>query len=480
MTLEENCAEYVGELLEGIDNGDFNDVEKIPDKYRYIYLEALFRIADKIDGGEELYKQIFSLACKASENRIRRKRERGEKIIVTFLAISSAEWAVDGLYNMLAKNPLFDVSVTNCPLVDRDEKESIREYEKNKAFFNEKGFKTLNIYDEKRGHICSWEEMGQNPDIVIHLSYWWESLPESYRIRNYKFDVMNMYIPYCFAVSNSMDESFIYNVTYNKEILNMVYRNYVNTKIDYNNFVKYQLIGGINTKYSGYCKMDFFNEKYDYTEEKIKEIWKIPSGKKSAEIKKVIIAPHHSFLGYAGILSSTFTQNFNFWLYLAEKYKESISFIFKPHPNLRHRAVEALLFTNYEEYDEYIEKWNALPNAKISENSYLEIFDTSDAMIMDSLSFMAEYLYTGKKLLFLRRKEQRFSELGKKCLSAFDEACGSDYMAIEEFIVSNILEDKDLKKSKRSEVYEECLDYYTANGVTATKYIYDDICSIVG
>ena len=43
--------------------------------------------------------------------------------------------------------------------------------------------------------------------------------------------------------------------------------------------------------------------------------------------------------------------------------------------------------------------WNALPNAKVvEEESYLDIFATSDGMIMDSASFIGEYLYVNKPL----------------------------------------------------------------------------------
>ena len=142
---------------------------------------------------------------------------------------------------------------------------------------------------------------------------------------------------------------------------------------------------------SGYIKMDQLYRMKEWNEEEIREIWKIPAGKKADEMKRVIIAPHHSFMGYGGIKYSTFARNAWFLLYLAQKYQDKVSFIFKPHPNLRLRAVEAGVFENYEEYDRYVEEWNALPNAKVvQETDYLDIFATSDGMIMDSAIKEAE------------------------------------------------------------------------------------------
>ena len=55
-----------------------------------------------------------------------------------------------------------------------------------------------------------------------------------------------------------------------------------------------------------------------------------------------------------------------FWIYLAKKYENQISFIFKPHPNLRTRAIEAEVFRDAGDYERYIDLWEKLPNARVS------------------------------------------------------------------------------------------------------------------
>ena len=47
---------------------------------------------------------------------------------------------------------------------------------------------------------------------------------------------------------------------------------------------------------------------------------------------------------------------------------------------------------------------------------YRAYFASSDAMILDSVSFMAEYLYVHKPALFLTREGERFNEFGETSL----------------------------------------------------------------
>ncbi|MDE7253397.1 MAG: CDP-glycerol glycerophosphotransferase family protein [Acetatifactor sp.] len=479
MNLQEKNAQLLEELIEGVDRGDFQYDDKIPVKYTYEHLTALFCYANQLDGGKELYQQLYTYARQAGILAVKEKFSRGETVKITFLAISAAEWPADELYRILEQDNRFDVSVTNVPLTDRNIDDRTMTYEQNKRFFEGRGYRILDTYSVSEDKVYTWEELGEIPDIVVHLTYWQESLPESYRISNFPFRYVNLYIPYSFNVENSASGQFLYNTSCNNAFFNIVGRAYMNTKLDVERYQEYQLLQGQNIVYSGYAKMDYFYQEHTFEEADIRRIWKIPAQADARKIKKVIIAPHHSFLGYAGLIFSTFAKNAHFWIYLAQKYQDQIAFVFKPHPNLRLRSVEAGVFKNSAEYDAYIEKWNALPNAKvITEDSYLELFATSDAMIMDSLSFIAEYMYADKPLLYLTRPEQIFSELGKKCLSAYCKAEGSDYMAIEKFIIDTVINGNDELKEHRKKAFSDALDYVSDNGCSASEYIYKDLYKI--
>lgn len=277
-----------------------------------------------------------------------------------------------------------------------------------------------------------------------------------------------------------MDRMYCPNLVYNHDFVNMMWKVWTDSEKNMEGYQKYGMRRGRNVFFSGYAKMDYFYQTREWTEKEIRSIWKIPEGKSACEMRKVIIAPHHAIAGYGGILFSTFPKNAFFLLYLANKYQNEISFIYKPHPNLRLRAVEAGVFESYEAYDDYLSEWDSLPNAKVvQESSYLEIFDTSDGMIMDSISFIAEYLYVNKPLLFLKRNGQAFNELGTKLIEAYYSAWGEDYCGIEQFLQAVILNGNDSKKELRKAIWQEELDYVRKNKCMASEFAYRDICSLL-
>lgn len=480
MNQNERVVSLVKEFLSGVDAGDFDNIDRIPGKYTYEYLYALYICADMLDNGIRLYEQLYDIIIAHGKNSIQKKIKNGEKIKVAFLAISAAEWSAWELYRMLNQNEAVECYVVVAPLVDRDEESSKDTYRQTYQYFEQNGYDVRGALDEEYNHIVSWDELGGMPDIVVHMTPWYESLPTAFRVTSFPLSCINCYIPYAFYVEDSLDKLYSLNFVYNKDFVNMMRRVYTDSLKNLQGYREYGMLHGKNVLFSGYIKMDPFYHLKEYREEEIREIWKIPDGKCSKDMKKVIFAPHHSFLGYGGIKYSTFARNAWFLLYLAKKYQDKVSFIYKPHPNLRVRAVEAGLFENYEEYDAYMEEWGGLPNAKVvQEKDYIDIFATSDGMIMDSISFIAEYLYVNKPLLFLQRDGQAFNELGKEVIRAHYLEWGEDYLAIETFLQDVIINGNDDRKSIREEIWKKELDYMAVNKCMACEYIYRDICSLL-
>lgn len=96
-------------------------------------------------------------------------------------------------------------------------------------------------------------------------------------------------------------------------------------------------------------------------------------------------------------------------------------------------------------------------------------------MINDSISFLGEYLYVNKPLLFLTRPEQRFNELGKAVVDAHYQCSGRSYIEIEDFIVDVVIGGNDTRKKIREDIFERELDYVRMNGCKAGEYIFSDI-----
>lgn len=473
-------ANKVDELLSGIDAGDFNQVGEIPDRYIYLHLYSLIELADELDQGKELYRQIFDMVMAHGSCCIRRKVQNGEKIRVAFLAISAAEWPAGDVYRLLAADERVEAYIVIAPLTDRDAESRKDTYVQTKDFFLKNGYAVREIYDVEKDVCLEWADIGGTPDILIHLTAWFQSLPDVCWMLSFPLRCVQMYLPYGIYVADSVDKTYAVNCVYNCDFVNLMWRVYVDSEKNREGYRSYGLLEGENTVFSGYAKMDFLYEKRKYSEAEIRSLWKIPEGRDVSEMKRVIIAPHHSIQGYAGILFSTFPKNAFFLLYLAKKYQDQISFIYKPHPNLRLRAVEAGIFESYEAYDAYVREWDSLPNARVvNEASYLEIFETSDGMVMDSASFIAEYLYVNKPLLFLRREGQAFTGLGEALMRAYDTVWGGDYCAMEEFLQNTIIDGRDEKKPLREEIWKENLDYVSRNHCTASEFIYRNICGLL-
>lgn len=479
MNDENKCVKLLEELLNGVDAGDFSGMNYLPDKYRYEHLLALFRLSAYLDGGVILYRQIYELIIENAKKYIADKHRRGERIRVAFLTISAAEWQADRLFKELNGDARFECFVVVAPLVDRDKNSMLDTYKQTSDFFRNSDYCVKEGYNIETDDFIGWDEMGGIPDVLVHLTSWYESISPKLRLTELPLRCLNIYIPYSIHTGDSKDSAHVINCVYDKDIVNMCYRVYADSPWDLKGYQQYGMLQGQNVVYSGYIKMDFFLENRGYSNSELEKIWKVPMGISVNDVKKVIIAPHHSLMGYGGLEFATFAKNYYFWPYLATKYEKNISFVFKPHPNLRIRAVEAKLFDGYEEYDKYIEKFASMPNVRVvQEGDYLDIFATSDAMIMDSVSFLAEYMYADKPLLFLTKKGQAFSKLGERLLNGFYTEAGNDYCRIEQFLDDVILGENDFLKERRQAIFRQELDYQNQNGRTATQQILKDFMGL--
>lgn len=241
---------------------------------------------------------------------------------------------------------------------------------------------------------------------------------------------------------------------------------------------KYSFIKGRNTVYTGYPKMDAFYEE-DIDEE---DLWDALIKKAdNPKAKRIIYAPHHTIGNNEPIHFSTFASNHMFMLEMAKKYQDKTVWVFKPHPQLKYKAVQEGIFPDIEGWRMYEQKWRGLKNAEVAkEGMYHKLFKGSDAMILDSISFLAEYLYVHKPLLRLTREGQYFNDFGKELIKIHYSAEGADKRAIEGFLTSVVLAENDVRKSERERFFENNLDYRKENGKNAAVNIFEQLKEIKG
>ena len=119
------------------------------------------------------------------------------------------------------------------------------------------------------------------------------------------------------------------------------------------------------------------------------------------------------------------------------------------------------------ETDEYYDNWERLSKAKLcNDANYFDIFKTSDALITDCGSFLAEYLPTKKPVLLLLNKDSvGYNEIGNKFIKNYYKA--KSFEDIVNFIVRVVIGGDDYLKDKRL----EALEHVIVNKEGAGKYI---------
>lgn len=361
----------------------------------------------------------------------------GGVIRVGFYVVYSASWSLRPLFEKMLKDKFFDVRIVVCPDVFRGEKNQnevlYRVYNELCSVYGMKY--VINSYDKNRGFV----DLSDNFDII--------GIANPYDEMTHKF--------YGTEYLSTMKKKLVfYNVygysglvSYDVKLLkcksyNTFWKLFVDNEYYKQLAKKYQYIHGENMVISGLCKMDKLafcqNKNYD--------------GRKS-----IIIAPHHTVRKTEnGLNLSNFLRFSELIQELPKRYK-NIDFIFRPHPLLFVTLRCDDLWGN-NKVDEYLAR--LLENENIvysAEGEYLDIFNSSDAIINDCCSFLAEYFYTGKPQCYVLQDENQFNKeftyFGKKLFNYVYKAFTKE--DIYEFIETVVIKDNDIKKSKRIEFAEK-------------------------
>lgn len=462
------------QLLESIENGFIN--ETTISKFRYWHLDAVMNMTKYMEHGRETFWEIKSYLEQMNIERLRKQ----EKIIVGFITSSSQDWIGDELYWLLEKSEKFEpyIFVMATYLNGRGNPLK-RDYCETVSFFQKRGLRVKQTFDVETEHLYTWDEIGMKPQLCIWLTPWADGFKEHFHLLYYSLDTIHAYIPYGFMIAGSEDGRFI-EAQYNQLIHNIAWKIFEENKIAVELAGRYSFVGNRNTVYLGYPKMDsFYGERENCT------IWdQLKEKVGNPNAKCVIYAPHHTLdKDKEPVCFSTFAQNGKKMLEFARKYHKDTVWVFKPHPLLRTKLIRNGILKDESEWKSYIKQWEDLGNAAyVNDGMYQDMMCKSDAMILDSISFLAEYMYTSHPMLFLQRKEQRFNEFGKLVVEQLYQAEGNDFAAIDEFLQKVVLKGKDEQLEKRKKFFLENLDYKNMNykNANAAQSIYCEIENTFG
>ena len=392
----------------------------------------------------ELFKKIAEKIYSINLCRIQNK---ASPIRIAFFCPDSALWSCDRLYRLFENDSRFEPFVVvsgfnnGTPITIRETYNSTKEY------FLSCGYQTVGVYDNDRGK-SGWNDVGC-PDIIFQLTPYPNVIPELFNIYNVTLNCLNVCIMYGLP---SVGNYWVFDTPGAQ--LSWIY-------CSENKFIKdiieeHATLGAWNVVVSGHPKMDsLLRPEKEYDPE---FIWKSPRG--CSNIKKIIYAPHHSIFNDT-ITFSTFHQNYREIYDYAKRHPDTTSWIVKPHPLLRKSTVQYGLFNSENEYDDYMDMWDALPNARtVRLGKYDDIFLTSDAMVMDCGSFLTEYTLTNKPLIFLRRPEQVLNEWGQELSKVLYSVPGDNPEAIFEMIDYVVLQGNDYLREMRESLLQRYLDFY--------------------
>ena len=365
------------------------------------------------------------------KSRILRRVRRKDRINVLFFAVNVGMWKYDGFFSLLMKDGRFNPMVVSYlyPGDGRDYhlwvQRQMREY------FCAKGYEYHDSYDEATGKWLDVKTLA--PDIVFFAQPYDDGFP-AYRIRALWNDSLFAYIPYCY---NMEDDAFFYN----RLLHNVAWRIFYPSKHHIRIASRYTITRGRNMVASGYLMADRLLSPASPD----LSIWKDPS----REVLRVIWAPHHSILPGEQLDYSHFLEIADGMLALAKEYEGRLQFAFKPHPRLKPKLY-SLESWGVQKTDEYYRRWEELPNGMFVEGDYVELFRSSDAMVHDCSSFMGEYLFFGKPVMYVGSREAMAKHLNAFGMSCLDNHyMGSGLDDIRRFLDDVVLSGKDSMKARR-------------------------------
>ena len=397
------------------------------------------------------YKDLYLLSYYSSNSFKKTKKRILESNISTiknksvikvgFVTYSLSMWNVAELVACLENDTRFDVSIIVGKFRMPDHQAMISTFEKSVHDFKKTYGDKVKTTQDKDFNIEEY-------DILFYCTPF--DFYDDINIRDLKLTQLVCYVSYSYMLAEKIDKLDL-------PAYFLSWKMFCDSKYYMNLVRKRSRVYGDNAVFLGFLKMD--------------PIYKI--AKKSTKDKKVIIyAPHHSLTSDRAKFS-TFDMNYIKILELAKKYKNKLTWIVKPHPMLRSQSVAAGLFKTEEEYDEYLNEWIRSGSGIVVENGdYMQLFVESDAMITDSVSFIAEYQFTHNPLLLLESGQQKYNEFGERIRSILYKCDGNDIEQIDTFI-NNVLVEKDPDYEKRFEFFNNELDYYTDQQKLAYERIYD-------
>lgn len=395
------------------------------------------------------------------QRRIDMVRERG-KARVVFMAMSVPLWKYQHLYDLMIRDSRFEATIVISPPIDFSADLQMRDVEALRGYFDERGMAyvdfdptgaapPLNIKDEI------------DPDILFYAQPYEHQLTPVHDCLNF-YDRLLCFYPYSFMTGKN-------KLTFNFHFHNLAWRLYYPNEEIKSVAVELAWNKGRNVRVVGHPNSDDFALWYG------NDPWKVITDGRPR--KRIIWAPHFSFTNkFDQQPRSNFLWMAHFMLDLAQRYKEHLQIAFKPHPRLLAELYEHPEWGSARA-DAYYQTWSEMENTQLETGAYVDLFMTSDAMIHDSASFVLEYLYTHKPVMFVSREiDSLLAWQTELSCEAFRQLyIGKDEKQLLDFVDNVVLGGDDPMRPQRVAFYGQHL--LPPEGKSVAQNTLDDlVCSL--
>ena len=383
-----------------------------------------------------------------------RRLRRQKRISVAFVLYEASMWCGDDLYHFFEQDERFEPVVYLC--FRQDDGNSSRlareEFDRGAEEMRQRGIR-VKVLNGDEAEVPAM-------DILLYLTPYDLALPAVFCTKNVPLSTLTAYIPYgIFLWRSPVFEPC------NFPVVQTCWKMFMDSPMNLADYWEHCEAAFYQGEATGSPRCDYFYE----AQPGAASVWK----ECQPGAVRIIYAPHWSINEQPYF--ATFQYNHQFLYDYACRHPET-SWVVKPHPDLVFQAVAAGVFRDAAECAAYFQRWDDLPNARVvTGGHYQSLFASSDGMILDSVSFTAEYQYTHKPLLFLRRAEQRFNPLGQALLPHLYQADGRDFYGIARFIDLVLKQKQDSLREEREQFFAGALDYQRQNGQLASEAIYQSI-----
>lgn len=419
-----------------------------PDTAQLLIAEYLSELEHQVAG--QTAKKLLALHMQGVHKKLLAEIKGKQKLKVVFFAIHTSVWKLDTVFQAMLSDVCFEPIILVCPYVQYGYDRMMADLEMASQYFQTKGYPVINSYNKETDSWIQLEDLA--PDLIFFTNPHAITKPEYYDLAYKQY--LTCYVPYDHQVSYYGGHQDQYNQFFH----NAMWMIFVPHVQSYDIFTKISAAGGKNVIVTGYPACEPFVSATAHTA----SVWKAQDTTKL----KLIWAPHHT-IDSPELPYSNFLKYADFFQALVKKYEDKIQWAFKPHPILKSKLYEHPNWGK-EKTDQYYAFWKTQANTQLEEGEYKDLFIESDGMIHDSGSFLAEYLYLKKPVLYLVSSVNVKNFFNAFGIDAFN-ACEHAY--IERDIINFIESDLGSSMIKINEFYRVNISPYFQDFFPTSKII---------